>query len=316
MSRYTRTAAAIEWPTMAVALAVHALFLIVTFFHEVLPWLVLLALGGCVAAWHSSLQHEVIHGHPTPWPRVNEIMASLPLLLWLPFRSYRESHLTHHRDEHLTDPFEDPESFYVPPEVWDRLPPWRRRLLEWRNSLLGRLTIGAWYGVFCFWADQARRIVGGDRDVIHAWLLHGLGLIVIGGWLFAVAGLPLWLYVLCFAWPGTALVMVRSFLEHQARPEIGHRTVVVEAGPLMSLLYLNNNLHAVHHARPSLPWYRLPAFYRAKRDAVLVRNGGYRFKGGYAEILKHYLFRPKESPVHPLQAPDHTVAREGPAATN
>ena len=69
----------------------------------------------------------------------------------------------------------------------------------------------------------------------------------------------------------------------------------------MSLLFLNNNLHALHHAEPGLAWYRLPARYRERREELLAKNGGYRY-GGYGEIVLRYLLWPKENPRHPLQA--------------
>ena len=119
------------------------------------------------------------------------------------------------------------------------------------------------------------------------------------GWLVLV-DMPLWQYALLVAWPATSLMLVRSFLEHQARPSVEHRTVIVEAGPLMRLLYLNNNLHLVHHARPGLPWYRLPEAYARDRAGWLRRNDGYVFEGGYGEILRRYALRAKEPPVHPF----------------
>src|SRR3546814_8485290 len=101
----------------------------------------------------------------------------------------------------------------------------------------------------------------------------------------SVCGLPLWQYLLLFVYPGIALSLVRSFLEHQARPEVSERSVIVESGPLMSLLFLNNNLHLVHHDKPGLPWYRIPAFYRQRRDLFLASNDGYHFKG-YREVFR------------------------------
>ena len=62
------------------------------------------------------------------------------------------------------------------------------------------------------------------------------------------------------------------------------------------LLYLNNNLHFLHHGRPDLPWYALPATYRRERESLVEGNGGYRF-AGYAEVARRYLFRAKDSPV-------------------
>ena len=73
---------------------------------------------------------------------------------------------------------------------------------------------------------------------------------------------------------------------------------IVEGGMAMAALYLNNNLHALHHARMDLPWYALPKAYRLNRDAVLAANGGYRFDG-YGQVIRRYLLWPKDSPVHP-----------------
>jgi fatty acid desaturase len=57
------------------------------------------------------------------------------------------------------------------------------------------------------------------------------------------------------------------------------------------LLFLNNNLHAIHHASPDLPWYELPARYRGewrhgKLSATTPRVRGYR------SVARSWLFRP------------------------
>ena len=67
-----------------------------------------------LAAFHTSLQHETIHGHPTPFHGLNELLVSLPLGAVFPFRRYRDLHLKHHNDMNLTDPYEDPESYFWP----------------------------------------------------------------------------------------------------------------------------------------------------------------------------------------------------------
>ena len=102
-----------------------------------------------------------------------------------------------------------------------------------------------------------------------------------------------------FAYPGVSLTLLRSYLEHQARPAPGERSVLIEAGWPLALMFLNNNLHALHHAEPGLAWYRLPARYRARRRELLENNGGYRYSG-YMEIAARYLLRPKEHPRHPF----------------
>lgn len=86
-----------------------------TWHHHALPWWLILPLGGWLVAWHGSLQHEVLHGHPTRWQGLNTVLASAPLVLWLPYPLYYSRHRRHHIIASLTDPLEDPESFYVEP---------------------------------------------------------------------------------------------------------------------------------------------------------------------------------------------------------
>ncbi len=290
----------IEWPTVGLAIVIYASFLALTYWHAVLPWYVLMPLTAYVVAWHSSLLHELVHGHPTRSRRVNALIGGLPLMLWLPFDIYRSQHLKHHQDANLTDPLDDPESYYVTPATWQRLPAWRRRLLTMRNTLVGRLTIGSLLVVAGFLRSQLDELRQDRPGVRRAWAKHLAGCALVILWLVLVAQMPMWQYLLLVVWPATSLMLVRSFLEHQARTDVEHRTVIVEAGPLMRLLFLNNNLHLVHHAKPALPWYALPAAYQADRPGWLARNGGYVFAGGYAEILRRFAFRAKEPPVHPF----------------
>jgi len=42
----------------------------------------------------------------------------------------------------------------------------------------------------------------------------------------------------------------------------------------------------------------LPKIYRANREAVLTRNGGYRL-AGYAEVARRWLLTPRDHPRHP-----------------
>jgi fatty acid desaturase len=56
-----------------------------------------------------------------------------------------------------------------------------------------------------------------------------------------------------------------------------------------------------------VPWYRLPATYRANRDHYLRRNEGYLYRS-YAEIFARYLLRAKDPVPHPLWPPKPAVA--------
>ena len=288
----------VEWPTLLVALAIYGAFAALTWFHAALPWWVLLPLGAYVVAWHGSLQHEAVHGHPTPSAPANELLVLPSLWLWMPFRLYRESHLAHHDDAHLTDPLADPESYYVDAASWNAAGPLTRAFLRAQNTLAGRLLLGPLRCVYVFWKGEVARLLRGDTRHLKAWAIHAVGVALVLAWVVAVCGLPLWAYLLLFAYPGLSLTLLRSFLEHRARPEVTERSVIVEAGPLMSLLFLNNNLHLVHHDKPGLAWYRLPALYRQRRALFLASNDGY-FYNGYGEVFRRYFLRAKEQPLHP-----------------
>ncbi len=139
-------------------------------------------------------------------------------------------------------------------------------------------------------------------ELFHlTWLMHLAGSALVLVWALWVCAMPLLDYLVFFAYPGLSLTLLRSFLEHQARPETGARSVLVEAGWPVALMFLNNNLHALHHAEPGLAWYKMPARYHERREELLAGNGGYRY-GGYLEIAARYLFKPKEHPRYPLTA--------------
>ena len=82
-------------------------------------------------------------------------------------------------------------------------------------------------------------------------------------------------------------------MEHRPAADPGARCAVVEDSGPFAFLFLYNNLHAVHHRWPAVPWYRLPALYRARRDDILAWNGGYLIDG-YHTIARRFLFRPKD----------------------
>lgn len=288
----------IEWPTIGLIVLTYLVLGTLVWFHAVLPWWVTLPIGSYFAALHVSLQHEVLHGHPTRSRRLNEAMVFITPHFWLPYTRYRDMHLQHHNDVNLTDPDLDPESYYMLPERWARLPGLRQKLFTLNNALAVRLVLGPAISVVRLWSADFAAIAAGDRTVGRAWALHAAASAVTICYVTLVCGMPLWEYVLLVAYPGISLSLVRSFCEHQAVEDIGERTIIVEASPFWSLLFLNNNLHVAHHTRPTLAWYKIPAYYRAERDALIARNRGYLMKG-YGEIFQRYLLRPKEPVPHP-----------------
>jgi fatty acid desaturase len=296
--------ARIEWPTLAVIGAIYASWLALTWFHALIPLWLWLPLAAWTGAWWSSVQHEILHGHPTRNRRLNTALATPCFWLWLPYERYRQVHLVHHRDERLTDPLDDPESRYLTPESWRALGFVGRALVAAQGVLLGRLIVGPLWSIAAFWAADARAVAAGDRRVARIWAWHLLQVALILAWAVWACGLPLWQYLLGFTYLATALALIRSFAEHRAAGGVAERTAIVENSSVLGLLFLHNNLHAVHHACPSVAWYRLPRLYREHRAAFLEHNGGLLYHG-YGEVFRRFLFHRHDRPIHPFgRVPD------------
>jgi fatty acid desaturase len=299
-SSYVRST--VDVPTLLIAVVAYAAFGLLTWYHRSIPWWLLLPLGGCTVCLHGSLQHEAVHGFPFRGRFLNSVLVFPSLWLWLPYLTYRESHLAHHHDERLTCPIDDPESNYLTAEQWAALNPAHQRLRVIMTTVAGRLLITPAYCVYRAARHLAKAAIGGDMRHLGQWLVHIPAVAIVLWWVMGVCDMSFLKYVICFAYPGLSLTLLRSFCEHRASTDIGHRTAVVEAGPLMSFLFLNNNLHFVHHNEPNSPWHSRPARYRQVRDQVLAANGGYCL-AGYGEILRRWLLTPKEPVVHPQGRP-------------
>ncbi|MES0824159.1 fatty acid desaturase [Ruegeria sp. SCP11] len=283
-----------EWGTLALILACYATWLAVIF---LLPlWLAIPAMA-FVAALHSSLTHEALHGHPFRTKWLNELLMALPLTLFIPYQRFRDLHLAHHRDETLTDPYDDPESNYLDPKVWGALSTWQRRLLAANNTLLGRIVLGPAIGQFTFMRNELHGAVRGDRKILLAWALHLPGVAAVM-WVVGQSAMPIWVYVLS-AYFSLGLVKIRTFLEHRAHENARARTVIIEDRGPLAFLFLNNNLHVVHHMNPGTSWYRLPALYRAEKERYLASNESYVYRS-YTDVFRQYFWRAKDPVAHPL----------------
>jgi fatty acid desaturase len=295
MSHHSQSAP-IEWPTIAVMALVYLVLGSIVWFHASLPWWVILPIGAYFACVHSSLQHEVLHGHPTRSSLVNEALVFLTPTFWLPYQRYKDTHLQHHNNENLTDPEKDPESFYLLPDGWALLPGIKQVLFQFNQTLGGRMLVGPAVGIIRFWSADLLGIARGDIHKTKAWGVFLLSCILTMAYVIW-CGMPVWQYLLLVAYPGISLALVRSYCEHQASEQIDHRTIIVECSPFWSFLFLNNNLHLPHHERPALAWYKLPGYYRSERDKMIAQNNGYVMS--YALMFQRYFFSAKEPIAYP-----------------
>lgn len=281
----------VEGPTVLVAIAIYGGWLAATFWHAAIPSPLLAMLGGWLVAWQGSLQHETIHGHPFRARVLNAALGFPPLAVWLPYALYRRSHIAHHGSPSPTDPLLDPESRYVR-RAWGPA----ALAARMQATLLGRLLLGPPLAVASLFVEEARRLAHAPGAVVRDWLPHLAAVALMCGWLIWI-GFGVGQYLLLFVYPGMALTLLRSFAEHRADSTAPGRAATVERGGLLAILYLNNNLHAAHHDRPELAWYRLPAHHRSHR-ARLSADGTLMHRS-YGSIVKRFALRCHHVLVHP-----------------
>ena len=251
-----------------------------------------------VITMHSSLQHETLHTIEPRWKWFGQFLVFPAVGLLIPYLRFRDSHLIHHINENLTDPYDDPESAYMVKDVWVTLPRWLQSILTFNNTLAGRLLLGPLIGQIAFMRADWRMIKGGDRTVLTGWLVQIPAVALVILWLMTFGTMPFWAYAIA-TYFGLSILKVRTFLEHRSHVQANGRSVIIEGKGILSFLFLNNNFHAVHHAHPSVAWYNLPALYRANKAKFIDGNRGYTY-ASYPTIFRKYFFHAKEPVEHPL----------------
>jgi len=281
--------------TLGALLAVPVLLRIDLYFAWLLVPAVLLSNFG----W--ALHHEAIHGSFDPDRRVNLLAGRfMAILLGSSFQVLRFAHLMHHRFNR--NPGDRPDVY--DPAVTSKA---RARL-----GFLGNLVIGLYLSelvapLLCLAPKFAiRRLLdriyrGEDpavseiRKAAHRMFLNpaqlrdirtdallSLALLIAAAWAFGAN----WPLLLAFLIGRGVLISVFDNVYHFAtpidRPDYARNLALPKP---LQLLFLNMNLHRVHHGRPSIPWWALPAQLQAngdRCDAPLLREALAQLKGPVA----------------------------------
>lgn len=289
--------ALIEWPTFGLICLTFLVWGSVIAFANVLTVYLAIPIMAVALTLHSSLQHEVIHGHPFRNKALGEMLIWPGLGLFVPYGRFRDLHLEHHKDADLTDPYDDPESYYFDVAIYGTLPKWAHFVLGINNTLIGRLLIGPLVGMEGFFRTEISQARQGAKNVWYDWSIHFATIIPIF-WLVSMGTLPIWAYILS-AYMAMSILKLRTYAEHRAHEQSAGRSVIIEDRGIFALLFLNNNFHAVHHAHPQVAWYDIPALYRSRKVEFLARNRNYLFKN-YREVFAKFALRQKEPVPHPL----------------
>ena len=289
-----------QWPTWLLLIAVPAAWFALLLFSPVLGagWTIMLLIP-VVVLW-MSVQHELLHGHPTRFVWFNKLLGYAPFAVWYPYTLYRDSHLQHHCDHDLTLPGVDPESRYLSQAHWQGSSRLLRGLLWLNKTVPGRVLLGPPLALFGLATEELQRLRRGERQAWLMWLTHGCLTLLMLAFIAHYSELSIWQYVFLVTVPALSVGMLRSFYEHRPAERPEQRTVLNEAGWPWTWLFLNLNLHLVHHDLPGLPWFYLPEVYRARREQWQQRSGGFVVQG-YGELIRRHAVQAIDSPQHPLR---------------
>ena len=293
----------IEWPTLFLIIACYVAWFSLAFAGAGLSPVLWIFAMGVLTTLYWSLMHEAVHNHPTDRDWINRLTLTIPIGFVFPYGRFRDGHLRHHATGELTDPFDDPESFYLSPKCWKDLSKPIKLLLRFNNSLFGRMLIGPAIAIWRMFAFDYVRLTDAETTrkerifILGEWCLHVVLVGTLALILMRYSAVPLWQFIAA-AYVGISILQIRTFPEHQASDMAGERTVIIEDNGPLAFLFLYNNLHVVHHTRPGLAWYRLPGFYKRHRDQFIRRNNGYVYSS-YWQVLRQYFLSAKEPVPHP-----------------
>jgi fatty acid desaturase len=256
-----------------------------------LEWGVILAVAAAATTWWSVwialpaalvlatrqhalfvLYHDAVHGLIAQNRRLNDFLINtavgVPLLL--PVHLYRALHISHHR--HLGSRY-DPERVLL-----YRGQPWNYRPLA-TAALAAQLAgdLLGWNAGVLAWRYLVERRRGGSLRLSRTRAYPELAVQFV---LFAApwaGGAILWpmatlhlaaLWFLPYLTLTQVLQKVRSFAEHTDEDDPAARSCSWAPGLVgrLTIWPYNINYHREHHARPNLPWDRLPAVFPAARQ--------------------------------------------------
>ncbi len=283
---------------VALGLAVAQLFAVPLLLLPHAPWIagIVVVLVAMATPFHSALMHEAIHGRFAEDPRYNDRAGrTLAILSAVAFDAMRFGHLSHHRfNRHALDR----------PDVIEPGQSRFRSAINYYLGLFGGIylrEVGASFAMLLPRSLLDRMIaaalsknepeITAMREAMRRGLDRRLwqmrldvsGAIAIYATAFALYGAHWPLLVLGIALRGSIVSLMDNAPHYRTPAMVGADAINASTGRLGHWLLLNQNLHAVHHDRPDLPWTELPG--------VLTSQNG-RCEMGYLTMLARQVLGP------------------------
>ena len=229
--------------------------------------LVLACLLNTVLAYISfTPQHDAVHGSISSnhkWR--NEWIGRLAgIPLFSPFYAFQRLHLAHHR--HTNDPEKDP-------DFWSGTGPWYLLPLRWLSQ-----EPYYWYMSATKLKETSRRK---RKEVVLTLLLFYGGSVAMA--VSGHASAVIWAWIVPSRLASAMLAFLFDYLPHKP-----HRISMKESpfkatrnieGPGLSIMFLAQNYHLVHHTFPTVPFYRYLRIWRKHR-------GWFESHGGRSDSLR------------------------------
>ena len=240
-----------------------------------------------------SLQHEIIHNHPTRSRRVNRAHRRLAAGALAAVRD-----LPHH-----------------PPPAPQRQPADRsagrpgillfhRRAMGGAGAARARAfaraidaarpavpRARAW-AMTRFWAGEAATLARGNLRHAPIVLRHLIQVALVLAWVIGVCHMPFWLYFWAFVYAGTSLALIRSYAEHRAEAEVERRTAIVEEQlAARAAVPVQQPARRASHARAACRGTRSRAGIGSTARPCSPRNGGLVYRS-YFDVARRYLLKP------------------------
>lgn len=245
------------WPTVALflgALSLQCLAAYLSISGSLSITAAVLASSWCAYAQFTVL-HDAAHWSLSKRPWLNESLgAAAALVLFAPFGALRRNHLHHHA--HTNDPAEDPD-FWVAGE--NALSIFLRCWTQFTRHYL------------CYFTKLSRR----DTAYREALLTVALLAACVAAAIYHGRALDLALYwFIPSQVASAALAFSFDYWPHRPHRNQGRlRDTAVIAPRGFDWLFLNQNIHLIHHLFPTIPWYRYRAAFTRLEPGIRAEGG-------------------------------------------
>ena len=222
-----------------------------------------------------SLIHEAEHGILLPDKKWNYAAGFFLSLLFLaPFSFIRKCHLNHHK--HNRTDYEMWDLYYEHQRKWQRQGYLYVVMMGLEYAMLLLATV-----LFCIlptlvfsklfsWNREIRgMLVGADQEKILVKVrIESYAVILFQSLIFVLLDLHIYQYAVmfgvhAFVWSS------QNYVNHAFSPrDIINGAHNHRSGLFSKYLYLNFNIHRVHHQKPNLPWIHLNRFVKEDEQRV------------------------------------------------